>query len=228
MNKQEILIWDLPLRVFHWALALSVTGAWLTGEVGGGWIDVHAKIGLGIVGLIAFRLCWGFVGSTYARFLQFFPSPSKVLAYIGGRWVGQGHNPLGALSVFALLVVLALQVATGLVANDDIAFAGPLYELVGKAWSDRLTAIHHLSATLIMVLALGHVLAIVFYVRFCGKNLVKPMFYGRVEGDTKFEAKGGGRLAVVVSILFAVGVVYLAQGGAMSPVVEEKPVTPAW
>ena len=106
-----------------------------------------------ILGLLVFRLVWGVLGSTYACFLQFFPTPSRIRAYLSGEWQGEGHNPLGALSVFALLGLLTAQVFTGLFANDDITFVGPLFELVNKAMSNRLTSVHQLISNVLIGLA---------------------------------------------------------------------------
>ncbi|MFP5394108.1 MAG: cytochrome b/b6 domain-containing protein [Gammaproteobacteria bacterium] len=125
--SRGILVWDLPTRLFHWLLVAAVTVAIVTGELGGDWMAVHGKAGLAIVGLVSFRLVWGLVGSTHARFLSFIPTPGRVRSYLTGRWEGHGHNPVGALSVFALLAALGVQAGTGLFANDDIAFTGPLY-----------------------------------------------------------------------------------------------------
>ena len=76
--KTRIRIWDLPTRLFHWLLVLAMVAAVITGELGGGLMDWHGRIGLGIVGLLAFRLAWGVLGSTYARFAQFFPTPARI------------------------------------------------------------------------------------------------------------------------------------------------------
>jgi cytochrome b len=131
-----------------------------------------------VVGLLVFRLVWGFAGSTYARFSQFIRGPGAIRDYLQGRWQGEGHNPLGALSVLALLATLILLVATGLFANDDIAFEGPLYALVGKELSDRVVGIHRLIEPLIMLLVFAHLAAIVFYTRVKKQDLVKPMVTG--------------------------------------------------
>ena len=139
MNSKRIRLWDLPTRFFHWLLVLSVATALISGQVGGNWIEWHGKIGLFIIGLIVFRLVWGVLGSTYARFAQFFPMPAKVTAYLRGEWRGVGHNPLGAFSVFGLLGLLAFQSASGLFGNDDITFYGPLFDLVSKDLSNKLT-----------------------------------------------------------------------------------------
>lgn len=174
-----IQVWDLPLRLFHWLLALAVVAAIVTGEIGGNLIDWHGRIGVFIVGLLVFRLIWGFVGSTHARFASFFPTPAKITAYLKGQWQGHGHNPLGALSVFALLGVLAALVGAGLFANDDIAFQGPLFGLVDKSLSDRLSGLHALAFNVLAALLVLHIAAIVFYVRIKKHNLVVTMLTGK-------------------------------------------------
>lgn len=223
--KTQIRIWDLPTRLFHWLLVTAMIAAFVTGELGGGLMDWHGRIGLGIVGLLAFRLVWGVWGSTYARFIQFFPTPAKIRAYLAGEWRGQGHNPLGALSVLGLLGIVGLQLATGLVANDDIAFRGPLLDLVGRDWSDRLTSVHHLVSKGILLLVALHVGAIMFYAHVRKHNLVRPMLTGEAEGEPAESAQGGGFLALLVALVLAAGAVYLASGAWMPappppPVVE--------
>lgn len=215
--KTRIRIWDLPTRLFHWLLVLAMVAAVITGELGGGLMDWHGRIGLGIVGLLAFRLAWGVLGSTYARFAQFFPTPARIRAYLSGQWRGQGHNPLGALSVFGLLGIVCLQLATGLVANDDIAFRGPLLDLVGRDWSDRLTGVHHLLAKLILLLVGLHVGAIMFHAHVRKHNLVRPMLTGDAEGEPAEAAKGGGLVALLVALLLAAAAVYGASGAWMPP-----------
>ncbi|HET6719550.1 MAG TPA: cytochrome b/b6 domain-containing protein, partial [Rhodocyclaceae bacterium] len=122
---KKVKLWDAPLRIFHWSLVVLVSAAFLTGLTGGGWMDWHGWIGGATAGLIGFRLAWGIVGSTYARFATFIKGPTTIAAYLKGEWQGLGHNPLGALSVVGMLVVVALQVISGLFANDDIAYQGP-------------------------------------------------------------------------------------------------------
>lgn len=217
----RVKVWDLPLRLFHWSLALLVGAAWLTAEMaedlGNNVIVLHGKIGLLILGLLVFRLVWGFVGSTYARFAQFFPTPTRLRAYFSGGFHPVGHNPLGAFSVFGLLGLLFLQVLTGLFANDDIAFNGPLYPLVSSSVSNGLTRIHHLGFDLLAPLVGLHVLAIVFYVRIKRINLLTPMVTGYRENAPGESARGGGVIAVVFALGIAVGAVYLGSGAWMSP-----------
>ncbi|RIX44711.1 MAG: cytochrome B [Rhodocyclales bacterium GT-UBC] len=231
MNSKRIRLWDLPTRLFHWLLVLSVAAAIVSGQVGGNFIDWHARIGLFIVGLVVFRLVWGVAGSTYARFSQFFPTPAKVKAYLGGDWKGVGHNPLGAFSVIGLLALLALQVGSGLFANDDIAFVGPLADLVGKELSNRLTGLHHKAANLLFLLIALHVAAIVFYVRVKKENLVKPMLTGWKEVEAGESAKGGGLLALLLALALASGAVYGASGAwlpAPPPAPPAAEAPPSW
>lgn len=209
----RIQVWDLPLRVFHWALVLAVTLAVITGELGGDWMAWHGRAGLAILGLLAFRLVWGVMGSPTARFAQFAPTPRSVAAYLRGHWRGVGHNPLGALSVFALLGVLGVQVATGLFGNDDISFSGPLYALVDDSFAGRLTGWHRRLAWGLFGLLALHVAAIVFYLVRSKTNLVAPMLTGWKDaeaGATGGSPSGrrGGTFAFVVAMATALGSVY--------------------
>jgi cytochrome b len=177
-NTIRVQVWDLPVRIFHWSLVAAVSTAIISGEIGGDLMPLHGKAGLAIVGLVTFRLVWGVVGTTHARFLSFLPTPSRVMAHLRGRWQGHGHNPLGALSVLALLGLLALQAGTGLFANDEIAFTGPLSPLVNEALALRLTGWHQLLANLLLGLIALHVVAIFFYQRIKKHKLIEPMVTG--------------------------------------------------
>jgi cytochrome b len=231
-RRTRIRLWDLPVRVFHWSLVLAVSTAVVTGEVGGSWMTLHGRAGLAIVGLVVFRTIWGLIGSTHARFVRFAPTPGRLKDYLRGRWSGVGHNPLGALSVFALLALLAAQAGTGLFSNDDIAFSGPLFNLVDEALAGRLTGIHKQLANVLLALLVLHVAAIAFYVGMKKDNLVKPMLTGwkDVEADGE-SAQHGGPFAFVVALAIALAAVF-AVSGAM-PSVAGKPAAaaapkPAW
>lgn len=208
----RVYVWDLPTRLFHWLLVLCVTAAFVTAKIGGSAMVWHGRIGLAIIGLLAFRIVWGFIGSTYARFGQFVRGPAAIRAYLKGEWQGLGHNPLGALSVLALFGTLSLQAATGLFANDDIAFEGYLYPLVGNELSGRITGIHRLLEKVLIGLVLLHIGAIAFYARVKQQNLVKPMITGWVEGKHGESARGGGAVAFVAALLISLGTVWLASG----------------
>ena len=233
MSKQRIRLWDLPTRLFHWLLAGLVVASFVSGKIGGNAMDWHGKFGLAILGLLAFRLVWGFAGSTYARFVSFLPTPAKVLAYLRGQWRGVGHNPLGAFSVFGLLLVLAIQVGTGLFGNDDIAFRGPLYELIGKDLSDRLTGLHKLSVNVLIALVTLHIVAIAFYVRVKKDDLIRPMLTGwkEVAPGEGASASDGGALPLAVALLVAVTTVYGGSGVWLPtppPPPVSAPATPPW
>ena len=227
-NNQRICVWDLPTRIFHWGLVVLVIASIVSGKIGGNLMDWHGRFGLAILGLIAFRIVWGLTGSTYARFASFFPTPARLKAYLRGDWNTPGHNPLGALSVFALLGLLALQIATGLTGNDDIAFRGPLFDLVGKTLSDRLNGFHKLSVNALFLLIALHVAAILFYVHVKKSNLVKPMITGWKEHPDGRSATGGSLLALIVALLLAAAAVYGGSGAWLPPPLPIAAPTNAW
>ncbi|MFT4045854.1 MAG: cytochrome b/b6 domain-containing protein [Solimonas sp.] len=227
-------VWDLPLRLFHWLLVLAVLVAYVTGEWGGAeYADWHARSGEAILGLLVFRLLWGFIGPETARFASFWPTPARLRAYFAKRWQGAGHNPLGAFAVIALLGVLAAQVGTGLFANDDIAFTGPLASLVSKARSDALSGWHQRLFYALAALVLLHVAAIAFYEVFLKKRLVLPMLSGRKALSAVIVAPRLARrpLALVIAVLAAGVAVWVVVGGIRAPDAIAAPppaATPAW
>ena len=228
---QRIQLWDLPTRLFHWSLALLVCGAIITGKIGGGAMVWHGRIGIALVGLLVFRLIWGFVGSTYARFAQFMPTPASLCAYLRGQWRGLGHNPFGAISVLGLLALLAALLATGLAGNDDIAFRGPLFDLVSKDVSDRLIGWHRLLTNALFALIALHLAAIAFYTHVRKDNLVRPMItgYKDVTPGSSEPARGGGLIAALIALLIAAAAAYAASGAWLPPPPPPAPSsTPAW
>lgn len=226
---QRAQVWDLPTRLFHWSLAALVAGAFVSAKLGGGAMVWHGRLGLAIIGLLAFRLAWGVVGSTYARFGQFVRGPAAIRAYLGGEWRGLGHNPLGALSVLALLGVLSLQAASGLFANDDIAFSGYLAPLVDRHLSNDFTGIHHWLEKILLLLVALHVGAILFYARVKKQNLVRPMLTGWVAGNPAQSAKGGGVTALAMAVLFALVTAWAASGALLPPPPPSSPsAAPDW
>lgn len=225
----RVRIWDLPTRLFHWVLALLVAAAFVTESIGGNAMVWHGRVGQAILALVTFRVVWGFVGSTYARFATFVRGPAAIKAYLEGRWRGLGHNPLGALSVLALLACLLAQAVTGLFANDDIAFQGPLADLVSSDASNALTYVHKKLEKLLWLLLAAHIGAIAFYVRVKKDNLVRPMITGDRDVEAGEPARGGGKLALLLALAVAVTVAVVASGTCLPkppppPVVE----TPAF
>lgn len=179
-SPERVQVWDLPLRIFHWALVVAIVAAYVTAEFGGSeWAQWHGRIGSFVLALLVFRVVWGFIGTRHARFRSFVPTPARVATYLSGRWQGAGHNPLGALSVIALLLLVAAQVVTGLFANDDIAFAGPLSDWLGKSASDRLTGWHQQLFYVLAALIGLHLVAILFYLLVRKSNLIAPMITGK-------------------------------------------------
>lgn len=181
-------IWDLPIRLFHWLLLVLVTISVTTGLLGG-YMDYHMMSGLGIIALLLFRVGWGFIGSHHARFVNFVRGPSATLDYVrqvfrpgpNARSASneQGHNPLGALGIIAMLGVLMFQGITGLFANDDFFTEGPLAYLVSYDISRDLTGLHKSAKWVLGALILLHLTAIAWHQFGRSENLIGPMITGR-------------------------------------------------
>ena len=186
--KKIIRVWDLPIRLFHWLLVLCITGSFISVNLGGNAMQWHAYFGYSVLTLLIFRITWGFVGSTHARFSSFFPNREKTLNYLQGKAPSVlGHNPLGALSVFALLLVLSVQVFTGLFVDDEIAFQGPLAKYVPNWVVSILSEIHEGNQVVIYTLITIHIAAIIYYKKFKGEDLITPMISGDKEIDPSEE-----------------------------------------
>jgi cytochrome b len=208
----QIKVWDLPLRLFHWLLVVAVVVAMVTGVNGN--IKIHEQSGLIIVALLAFRLAWLFVGSTYARIGALWCAVIRIPQYLRGEWSRPGHNPLGVLSLAAMLLLLAWQAGSGLFTNDNSYFSGPLSRLIEKDLSLWLTGLHRQGFWPIVILIGLHVASIFFYGLVKKNNLLKPMITGKTEQrSAEYKpAKGGRWLALIVSLVFAAGAYYVAQG----------------
>jgi cytochrome b len=182
ISTSRIRIWDLPTRTFHWALVVCVTGLIVTGKVGGEWLAWHFRLGFTVFALLLFRLVWGFIGGRWSRFSSFLYAPGTVLRYLRGQGDAlheMGHSPLGAGSVFMMLLVLAAQVGSGLFADDEIATTGPLARFVSTGTSLLLTSYHrHVGQWVILALVALHIGAIAYYRLAKGRNLVGPMIHG--------------------------------------------------
>lgn len=229
MATQRIYLWDLPTRLFHWLLLAAFVAAFITGQVGGNLIVWHGRLGVLILALVVFRLVWGLIGSTYARFSQFVAGPGAIARYLRGQWQGIGHNPLGALSVMALLALLATQVGTGLFANDDIAFTGPLYALVDAELSNRLTGVHKFLSDVLLGLVGLHVLAVAYYRRIKKHDLLTPMVTGWKNDAPAHSrsAQGGGIVAFATAALVAGAVAWAVGSGWLGHTFAPPPPPPA-
>ena len=177
----KVRVWDLPTRLFHWLLVASVVALVVTGSVGGNLITWHMRLGYVVFALVVFRLVWGLLGGHWSRFATFVPTPARLLGYLSGKQSLHtvGHNPMGALSVLALLAVLSAQVASGLFTDDEIAFTGPLVTLASSDTVEWLSWYHTEVGKLIMLgLITLHVSAIVFYRVVKKQKLVQAMWSG--------------------------------------------------
>lgn len=188
-GPQRVRVWDPALRAFHWLLAGLVTANWLLGQFGPSKMTLHFWFGYAIIALLVFRLVWGLIGPREARFVTFIRGPGAVMDYARGffrrspsNWVG--HNPMGALSVVAMLVVLSVQVVTGLISDpDDFINVGPLAGEVSRATSKAAVGWHELGGTIILILVLLHVATILWYRFWKREDLVRPMLTGWKEID---------------------------------------------
>jgi cytochrome b len=188
-SRNIIRVWDLPTRIFHWSLAACVIALLMTGTLGGNAMGWHLRFGYAVCTLLLFRIVWGLVGGYWSRFRQFLFTPSTIWKYLRGRSLPLhevGHNPLGSLSVWGLLLLLGCQVATGLISDDEISTQGPLSKLVSSTTSLLATSYHkHWGKWIILVLLTLHVAAILFYLFRKKQNLIKPMILGdKFLGDT--------------------------------------------
>ena len=220
---KRIRVWDLPTRLFHWLLAACVVGAYVCIKVGGLWVDYHFLFGYAALTLILFRLIWGVIGPPRARFVRFVRGPGAIWAYLRGRLPDQGgHNPLGALSVVAMLLAFAFQAVSGLFTNDDIMSEGPLVARISKETSDRISSLHHSNEWIMIGLVALHIAAVVYYVLVRRKRIVTAMITGDdavVPGDTRESTPDHagvrlrGLVAALVSAVIVWGIVQFGRGG---------------
>jgi cytochrome b len=216
MAEERRLVWDLPLRLFHWLLVLSLGALWATGEGGFDWMQWHMYLGYWTLGLIVFRVIWGFVGPRHARFSNFLAGPSTIWRYARSLGAGTmiqtaGHNPLGGISVIVMLVLVGFQIFTGFFATDDILWTGPYNGAVSSETAERLTSLHHLNFNIILAAVVLHVLAIAFYFLVKKQNLIAAMFHGRKPAShvPPHEAITRSELVkAVVVIAISAGLVY--------------------
>ena len=178
--------WDLPVRIFHWALVLLVISQLVTASLGGNAMQLHAFGGYAILALVVFRILWGFFGGTRARFGDFVQTPATVIRYAKSVFRGPhaahpGHNPLGGWSVLAMLGLLLVQATSGLFANDDVMMEGPLVKHVSSHASAIATFIHDVNAAALLVLVAIHIAAVLFYLLVKKENLIVQMITGRKE-----------------------------------------------
>lgn len=224
--SEKRLVWDLPTRLFHWLLALDILGLYLTASPGDPIIEWHFRLGYVALGLIAFRIIWGFIGPRHARFSTFLPGPGALFRYLRHFFdrsspAAVGHNPAGALVVIVMLVMVGLQAVSGLFTSDDIVFSGPYAHAVSGETSSLMGAIHHKNFSILQWIILLHICAVLFYLFYKRQNLIGAMFTGRKPGELvpQGEAIAGSQVlkALVVAVVVAAGVWYVVNSAPPEP-----------
>lgn len=180
-------VWDLPVRVVHWLLALAIFGCWLTETLGVAWMQWHMRLGYLVLGLAVFRILWGFLGPRYARFSDFLHGPRTVRDYVSGWMTGApaahaGHNPLAGWAIVVMLACILAQAVTGLFHTDDILTSGPMRAAVSSDLADRLGGFHAANAELLWILIGMHFAALLAHRFIAGERLVGAMWTGRKAG----------------------------------------------
>lgn len=233
------LVWDLPLRVFHWLLVLSIAASWYTAENSEEYVtygdnvvsytQIHFWLGYWALGLIIFRVIWGFVGPQHARFTHFLKGPRKVFTYAGKFFhrdspASIGHNPMGGWMVVLMLLMIAAQAIAGLFMIDNTEiYAAPFHPSVAPELAGKFSSFHHINFDVLLWVMGLHVVAIVFYLLYKRQNLVRAMFTGRKPAElvpTEHGINGSQLVKALIVALVAAGTVYL--------VLEQAPPPPAY
>jgi cytochrome b len=182
-DVERVAVWDLPVRVVHWALVALFVGLVATGLIGNEWLEWHMRLGKALIAVVLFRVLWGFAGSRNARFRTFVRGPRAAASYVRSRFerrpeIHVTHNPLGGWMAILLLVAMLAQAGTGLFANDEVLYEGPLASHVTQALSNALSSIHRRLWWAVAGMAALHVLAVLAYLVVLGENLIAPMVVG--------------------------------------------------
>ena len=209
-----VAVWDLPVRLFHWTLAGLVLFSFVTGKLGGSWLEWHMKSGYSILALLLFRISWGVAGSQTARFAAFVRGPRAGLEYLRATIARRhpqvlGHNPLGGWMVLFMFAILLVQAVSGLFVDDEIATQGPLAVKVSNALVARLTTLHRYNEWVILGAVVLHLVAIATYQWGLRVNLVGPMVHGRMTVPTPVPPpRSVSPLLAAVLFALACGAVY--------------------
>ena len=200
-------IWDMPLRMFHWLLAISVFVA--IGSAKNGVMFVHEKAGLTILGLVIFRIIWGFMGSHHARFSNFMTGPRAVLDYLNRRRKGDrkhvpGHAPSGAYATLTILGVLLAMASFGMMANDDVLYEAPLAAFVGD-FTNTARIMHHRIEKLVFLIIALHFIAIAIYRFKLGIRLIPDMVKGGQDNAVPAISTGHQIFGVALMALCVLG-----------------------
>lgn len=213
---EKTRVWDLPVRVFHWALVLLVVSQIVTVSIGGNAMEYHVLGGYAILTLVVFRITWGLLGTRTARFAHFVRGPRAVLTYARSLMSSQpervaGHNPLGGWSVLAMLASLLVQAVSGLFADDEIMTTGPLWKYVSEDTARLFNVIHETNAVVLLSLICVHLAAILFYLLRKKENLITPMFTGNKhvsEASVESLRPLEGTLRALIVLLICAGITW--------------------
>jgi cytochrome b len=202
---RKVLVWDAPVRVFHWLMVASFAGAWLTAE-SERWRMVHVTLGYTMAGLVAFRVLWGLVGTRHARFANFVRGPAAVLRYLRAIARGEpehhtGHNPAGALAIVALLGLAMAVTASGWATFNEI----------GGRWPEKM---HEAAATLMLAVVGAHVAGAIFSSWIHRENLIGAMISGRKLGHPKEAVRHAWRTVAALLLAAVLGFWWLQWQGA--------------
>lgn len=220
MKQNETRVWDLPTRLFHWALVLLVALQFATAEFH--WLSMqwHYRFGYATLALLLFRVAWGFFGSQTSRFAEFVRGPVAVSRYLktivsGRHESATGHNALGGWSVVVMLVVLLVQTISGLFTSDGIDTEGPYVDAVSGATVKWMTRVHHLGETALLVLIALHVIAVLLHRLLYHDDLISPMVSGRktLSGGRSLRFVGGWRAAILFALAIVIALVLSYLGG---------------
>ena len=227
-KNDKILVWDVPVRLFHWLLVLLMATSYFSGRAGGDWMQLHFWSGYAILTLLFFRIAWGFVGSTTARFSNFLKGPRAAFTHVahlfrkeGPRDVG--HNPMGGAMVVVLIFAVLAQAMAGLFAADtDTGMVnGPLALKVADKWVERATAFHAYWINVLLILVALHVFAVALYLVWKRQNLIGAMVTGRKRTDHAVEpgapapklSFASSRLAMSLLLASAALVYFIVRAG---------------
>jgi cytochrome b len=228
-SKADLRIWDLPTRVFHWLLAVTLVGSFLTHELGFKWMEWHITLGYTALFLVVFRIFWGLAGPRHARFTSFVAGPGQVWRYARAWWVGKpprypGHNPLGGWAVLVMLVLTLLQAFSGLFNSDEILYSGPWHHAAPSAFTDRMEALHELNFNLLAGMVMLHVAAVATYWVRWRTNLTRAMWTGRKQAgevDAGQAIESSKLLLALILVIVAGAIVWAVIAMAPEPTADD-------
>ncbi len=205
-SRKSILVWDLPIRIFHWSLATCFFGAWITHEMEASGFWLHTIFGYSALTLVLWRLAWGFMGTRYARFRNFVTAPAATLAYLRAvtsrpKPEPVGHSPSGGWAIIAMLALIGVQASSGLFNGGELMMEGPWFHTLPGWAKDFSHELHEISFNILLGLVGLHLAAIVFYAIRWKRNLVPAMLTGYSETEGHSPGLGSQKLLLAVFLL---------------------------